>query len=266
MKFVIDHDLHIHTYLSLCSKDEKQNPGAILDIAKENGLKTICITDHYWDSAVPCNTSVNWWYDEQNFEHISKILPLPKDDNVRFLFGCEADMDSDNRIGLPKERYNDFDFIIVSTTHFHHMAGGEWEDTSNKAIASRWIKRMYAVLESDLPFKKTGIAHPACYLMNKKSREDYLETLNIITNTEYEEIFKAAAEKGIGIEINAGDFKFSNDEADSVLRMFRIAKVCGCKFYLGSDAHHNSQLLNCKVLFEKAIELLNLQESDKFII
>ena len=90
--------------------------------------------------------------------------------------------------------------------------------------------------------------------------------MNIITNTEYEEIFKAAAEKGIGIEINAGDFKFSNDEADSVLRMFRIARECGCKFYLGSDAHHNSQLLNCKVLFEKAIELLNLQESDKFII
>lgn len=266
MKFIIDNDLHIHTYLSLCSKDEKQNPNAILDYAKTNNLKNICITDHYWDSAVSCNTSVNWWYQEQNFDHISKILPLPKDDNVRFLFGCEADMDSDNRIGLPKERYDDFDFIIVSTTHFHHMAGGEWGDTSNKAIASRWIKRMNAVLESDLPFKKTGIAHPACYLMNKKSREDYIETLNIIKYSEYEDIFKAAAEKGIGIEINAGDFKFSDDEEDSVLRMFRIAKECGCKFYLGSDAHHNSQLTNALPLFEKAILLLNLMESDKFTI
>lgn len=266
MKYIIDNDLHIHTYLSLCSKDEKQNPTAILDYAKANNLKNICITDHYWDSAVPCNTTVNWWYEEQNYDHISKILPLPQDENVKFLFGCEADMDSDNRIGLPKERYDDFDFIIVSTTHFHHMGGGEWDDNSNKAIANRWLKRMYAVLDSDLPFHKTGIAHPACYLMNKKSREDYLETLNIISDSEYENVFKAAAKKGVGIEINAGDFKFSDDEADTVLRMFRIAKECGCKFYLGSDAHHNSQLSKALPMFEKAIQLLDLKESDKYII
>lgn len=266
MKYIIDNDLHIHTHLSLCSKDENQNPNAIHEYAKINNLKNICITDHYWDSAVPCNTSVNWWYEEQNYEHISKILPLPQDDNIRFLFGCEADMDSDNRIGLPKERYGDFDFIIVSTTHFHHMAGGEWDDNSNKAIANRWIKRMYAVLESDLPFKKTGIAHPACYLMNKKSREDYLETLNLISDREHNDIFKSAAEKGIGIEINAGDFNIYEDEADTVLRMFRIAKECGCKFYLGSDAHHNSQLTKAFPIFERAIDLLGLEESDKFII
>lgn len=266
MRYIIDNDLHIHTYLSLCSKDEKQNPRAILDIAKDNNIKTICITDHYWDSAVACNTSVNWWYQEQNFDHISKILPLPQDDNVRFLFGCEADMDSNNRIGLPKERYDDFDFIIVSTTHFHHMAGGEWDDNSNKAIANRWIKRMHAVLESDLPFYKTGIAHPACYLMNKKSREDYLETLNLISDKEYEEVFKAVAEKGIGIEINAGDFKFTDNEAETVLRMFKIAKEYGCKFYLGSDAHHNSQLVNALPFFEKAINMLCLEESDKYTI
>jgi len=266
MRYIVDNDLHIHTYLSLCSKDEKQNPGAILDYAKSNNFKRVCITDHYWDSAVPCNTAVNWWYEAQGYDHISECLPLPKDSNVKFMFGCEADMDSDNRIGLPASRYNDFDFIIVSTTHFHHMGGGEWEDNSNKAIASRWIKRMYAVLESNLPFKKTGIAHPACYLMNKKSREDYIETINIIKDSEYESIFKTAAEKGIGIEINAGDFKFSDDEADSVLRMFRIAKENGCKFYLGSDAHHNSQLNSALPLFEKAIDLLNLKESDKFIV
>jgi len=102
--------------------------------------------------------------------------------------------------------------------------------------------------------------------MNKKSREDYIETINIIKDSEYESIFKTAAEKGIGIEINAGDFKFSDDEADSVLRMFRIAKENGCKFYLGSDAHHNSQLNSALPLFEKAIDLLNLKESDKFIV
>ncbi len=266
MRYIIDNDLHIHSYLSLCSKDEKQNPCAILDYAKENSLKRVCITDHYWDSSVPCNTAVNWWYEAQGFDHISECLPLPQDNNIKFLFGCEADMDSTNRIGLSKSRYDDFGFIIVSTTHFHHMSGGEWEDTSVTSIAKRWIKRMYAVLESELPFYKTGIAHPACRLICRHSREDYLKTLSIITNNEYENIFKAAANKGIGIEINADDFNFSNDEADTVLRMFRIAKECGCKFYLGSDAHHNSQFKSALPLFEKAIDLLSLEENDKFII
>ena len=265
MKFKIDHDLHIHTNLSICSKDENQTPSALLEYAKKNNFNKICVTDHYWDDAVPCNSAVNWWYEAQNFDHISKYKPLPVDNDVKFLFGCEADMDSDNVIGLPKERYDDFDFIVVSTTHFHHMAGGVWEDKSNKSIAKRWIERMYAVISSDLPFYKVGIAHPACGLLNKKSREDYLETLNLIADKEYLEVFSAVSKVGVGIEINVGDFKFSDDESETVLRMFRIAKECGCKFYLGSDAHYNSQFENTITYFEKAIELLDLKESDKFI-
>ena len=228
MRYIIDHDLHIHSYLSICSKDEKQNTSAMLEYAHCNNLSTICVTDHYWDSAVPCNTAVNWWYQAQNFEHISKVLPLPQDGKVRFLFGCEVDMDSDNRIGLPSSRFDDFDFIIVATTHFHHMAGGVWEDTGNDAVANRWLRRMYAVFESDLPFHKVGIAHPACYLLNKKSKEDYLETLNIITDKQYEDVFRTAANLGVGIEINSGDFNFDNADENTVLRMFRIAKDCGC--------------------------------------
>ena len=266
MKFSIDHDLHIHTHLSICSKDEKQNSSAILEYAKRNGLNTVCVTDHYWDSAIPCNTAVNWWYEAQNFEHISSDLPLPNDDNVRFLFGCEADIDSDNRIGLPMSRYNDFDFIVVATTHFHHMAGGEWMDGSNRAIANRWIKRMYAVFESGLPFHKVGIAHPACGLMNKKSYSDYIETLNLISDVQFEDVFKTAASLGAGIEINAEDFNIPDEYTEEVLRMFRIAKECRCKFYLGSDAHHNSQFDKAIPRFESAIDLLRLSENDKFII
>ena len=34
------------------------------------------------------------------------------------------------------------------------------------------------------------------------------------------------------------------------LRPFRIAKECGCKFYLGSDAHHPKSFENSKKIFE----------------
>lgn len=264
MRYKIDHDYHIHTRLSICSSDKGQTPDAILQIAKERKLKKICVTDHYWDETVKCNTLVNFWYEKQNHEYIKKSLPLPFDDEVDFLFGCEADMDSDNRIGLSAQRYDDFDFIVVATTHFHHMGGAYWDDTSNEAIARRWIERFDAVLDSDLPLHKTGIAHLACGLINTKSREDYLATLNLIPQSELERLFLKARDAGAGIEINSDDMKYKENEADTVLRMFKIAKNCGCKFYLGSDSHERWAFDGVDDVFERAINHLSLKETDKF--
>ena len=59
---------------------------------------------------------------------------------------------------------------------------------------------------------------------------------------------------------------FADEEADTVLRIFYIAKACGCKFYLGSDAHHPASLETAKARFERAVTLLDLTENDKFHI
>jgi hypothetical protein len=47
---------------------------------------------------------------------------------------------------------------------------------------------------------------------------------------------------------------------------FKIAKKCGCKFYMASDAHHLKDFIDTKEVFEKAIDLLELTEDDKFRI
>ena len=70
MKYIIDHDYHIHSHLSLCSKDPEQTNENILKYAKSRGLSSIVLTDHYWDSAVPGASN---WYAQQNFDHISQI-------------------------------------------------------------------------------------------------------------------------------------------------------------------------------------------------
>ena len=51
----VDHDFHIHSYLSPCSGAEgvTQTAENILKYAEENGFNTICVTDHYWDETVP---------------------------------------------------------------------------------------------------------------------------------------------------------------------------------------------------------------------
>ena len=47
MRYQLDHDLHLHSQLSLCSDDPAQTPEALLRYAQKNGLSTICLTDHY---------------------------------------------------------------------------------------------------------------------------------------------------------------------------------------------------------------------------
>ena len=116
MKYKIDHDLHIHSHISSCSNDPEQTNERILRYAEENGLTTVCLTDHFWDERVD---GASGWYAKQNFEHISKAKPLPQTDSVRFLFGCETELNSRLTVGVSKDRYDAFDFVIIPTTHFH---------------------------------------------------------------------------------------------------------------------------------------------------
>ena len=262
MRYVIDHDLHIHTHLSPCSKDPTQTPERILAYAVEHGLKQICVTDHYWDAAAP---NVTQHYGGLGYERISQALPLPQAEGVEFLFGCESDIDPAHNIGVPPSRYGDFGFIIIPTTHLHMMA----PDCSNfdpDYRAGIWVEYFDAVLQADLPFHKVGIAHLATPLINGSSRENYIKTLDRIPDTEIYRLMQRAASLGVGIEINEDDMRFSESEADSVLRIFRIAKACGCKFYLGSDAHWSRHLGVAFPQWEKAITMLDLTEEDKFHI
>ena len=265
MKYICDNDLHIHSNLSLdCTNALEQTSERILKYAIDNNLKTICLTNHYWDENVPCDLE---FYKKQDYGHLAKALPLPKANGVEFLFGCEADIDKDLNLGITKESYDKFDFIVVSTTHFTLTDFTLYGvDDTNEGRARLWVKRLETVLNSDLPFNKVGLAHLATRLLSKKKKEGHIETLNLIPQEDMERLFIKAAKLGCGIEINREDMSCDDDEMKSVLHMFKTAKKCGCKFYLGSDAHNTDSLDKAKAVFEKAVDLLSLNEEDKFHI
>ena len=116
MRYIVDHDLHIHTQLSLCSGHPEQTKETILNYGIENGLTTLCLTDHMWDSRVP---GASGWYQQQPYERICQALPLPETDKVRYLFGCETDLDRYMTVGVSPEIMEKLDFIIIPTTHLH---------------------------------------------------------------------------------------------------------------------------------------------------
>lgn len=264
MRYRYDHDFHIHSNISSCSNDPEQTKENILEYAKLNKLNKICITDHFWDNSV---TGASTWYSPQNYDWISKSLPLPQTENTNFLFGCETEIDKFMNLGINKSNFDLFDFVIIPTTHLH-MKGFAISQEDASTIEGRakvWVSRLESLLDMDLPFNKIGIAHLTCGLI-APTREEYLKVLDSISSDDMEKLFTKAAKLGVGIELNKNGFSFAEAEKETVLRPFKIAKNSGCKFYLGTDAHSIQAFKTAPEVFERAITLLDLKESDKFYL
>ena len=264
MKYVLDHDYHIHSMISQCSSNPEQTAENILKYAKERGFTSIALTDHFWDENIP--GASNWYNTYHKFSDLSRALPLPTDPEVEFFFGCEADMDKNGVIGISRERCDLFDFIIVSTTHMH-MKGFTVieEDYENpEALARLWVERFDTLLRADLPFGKVGIAHLVTRCIAVKDNM-HVEVIKRVPTEQMYRLFTEAARLGLGIEINGHDIDYRDEDAEAVLRPFRIAKECGCKFYYGSDAHKPSEF-GVYTRFDRFVESLGLTEDDKFHI
>lgn len=257
--FIIDHDLHIHSQLSLCSKDPKQTAQALLDYGVRESLSHVCVTDHYWDENVP---GASGWYEAQNYAHVSQILPLPQSDACKFHFGCEIDMDQFLTLGISDKMLDAFEFIIVPTSHLH-MTGFTIapEDTSVERRAELYMARNHALLDMDLPFEKIGLAHFTCSLMARSCQGSRDDIINAIPDAEYAELFAHVAKSGMGVELN---MPLEDTQNQAALRPYRIAKAQGCKFYLGSDAHHPKALAAAPERFAAMVGALELTEHDKF--
>lgn len=264
MKYSFDHDFHIHTFLSLCSGDPEQTVENIVKYAIENNLKQICITNHLWDKSVP---GASEWYKTQDFKHISKILPLPENCGPDVLFGAETEFTKDCKLCISGENLKKLDFLIIPITHLHlcGVAIDEENAKSTKGRAKTWINKFRALLNMELPFEKIGLAHLATPLI-APTHEEYIEVLKLLPEAELKTLFEKAANLGVGIELNSHDMSFADEDSETVLRIFKIAKQSGCKFYLGSDAHHLQAFENIDKIFKRAVDLLELTEEDKFHI
>lgn len=266
MKFQIDHDLHIHSYISPCAGyDPRQTKEAILTYGLTNHFGLLCVTDHIWDRNVETVERNPWLKRDLDVEKAKEILPLPQSEKCRFLFGIEVDIDYLGNVGISKAEYDTFDFIIFSPSHLHLEGFARDGAKVGKTAAEYkafYKERLLQILNMDLPFHKCGLAHfTSCLTCN----EGEIAALDRFTDEEFREIFGLAAKRGIGIELNVWGFmtKYTQGERESILRPYRIAKEMGCKFYLGGDAHVPEEFAPRKEELQILVDALNLTEDDK---
>lgn len=263
MKFQIDHDLHIHSIISPCAgHDPRQTKEAILSYGITAGLKLINVADHLWDEKVPC-AGYNLWLDSGcSLEKGKTLLPLPQSPHCKFLFGIEADMDLSGNLAASREEMDNMDFVVISPSHLHLAGFAVPPDLPADAETHKkwYLERMHHLLSmDDLPWPKTGLAHPTCSLA---CTQDPLRMFDIITDDEYEEMWTRLRDRGMGIEINP-DGLLTPETMASILRPYQIAKAVGCRFYLGSDCHTPDAIPRAKPRWEQFIDLLHLTEDDK---
>ena len=263
MKYKIDHDFHIHTYLSKCSGDPEQTNERLLAYAKKNGLRHICVTNHFWDKDIPGGSK---FHEGQDLEHLYRALPFPESEDVTFHFGCECEINKEGTFGVLTEHLDRFAFLALSVAHMHmkDFTIVLPEQDSAEARIALYKKRMEWALAMDLPWHKVGLAHPTTALIASANWEKHLEILDGIDDDTWADWFTRLEARGAGIELNIEIFRFTEEELPRGLRPFEIAKACGSHFYLGSDAHRLSQIEEAPSRFARIIELLDLKEEQKW--
>ncbi len=262
MEFSLLHDLHCHSHLSSCAKDERMTADNIFQHAKDKGYTTQCITDHLWDKKVP---GASKWYEPQDILHVQKSLPFSDFSPVRTLFGCETEYIGHGVLGLHRAHFDLFDFVVIPVNHTHMKGFVRPDDVnSEEKMAHLMVERLEELTKMDLPFEKVGIAHLTGTLMYKEG--DVKKIFRLMDETRLMKVFDFFAKKGAGIELNASSFPDFELDKDAWLRLYRMAKKAGCTFYAASDAHSIEALDDIQKYLPAVVSNLGLTDKEQYLV
>lgn len=236
-------------------------PARLLEHAVASGYDRLAITDHVWDSAV---AGASAWYAPQDIAHVQKALPLPAHPDIKYLFGCETEYCGADKLGLRRDHFDLFDIVVIPVNHTH-MIGfvRPPEITTEAQMAALIPERLEQLLALDLPWQKIGIAHLSAKIMFREG--DVGRVLALMDSARMSRIFDRFAALGAGIELNAGTFLEWAQNPDVWLKLYRLAKRAGCRFYCASDAHRVEALDSVGTVLPAVVEALGLTEADRFI-
>ncbi len=212
-------DLHTHTdYGWVSSHDYGASVSKLLDIAKQLHYQWLALGDHNPSTREYHSSNlVDLIRNRQNVleQKISSWKTRVKS-TVSVLFTLEVDILSNGDLALSDEALNVLDYAIVSI--HSNLAFNTTQQTNRliKALSHPKVKI---------------IGHPTGRLINERPG----------MTVDWPVIFKVCAQRNIALEINTNPARL--DLPDTLVRQ---AVQAGCKLALGSDAHHETGLLDLK--------------------
>ena len=231
----IDHDLHVHTYLSDCCTDKaRHTPRSILSLAEKMGVRTVGFTDHVW---VNPDIPPSDWYRPQNETQISRLRQDlgSISSSVRVLVGCESEIIAPGRFGISRAFAETLDFVLLPGGHFHMREFVEQpKSDAPRDIGRHLLKFFISAASSGLA---TAIAHP---LKPIGFVDRFDQAIGALSDMELLDAFGVAVEHKVAVEITTGFLPSQHMEpfsTETPIRFLSLAREAGCKFTFGTDAH-----------------------------
>src|SRR5215472_3805928 len=196
-------DLHDHTDWSDGSRTIEEMARA----AAQRGRSYLSISDHSRGRAVANGLSI-----DRLREQIALIKSVRDAYGVRLLCSSEVDIRADGSMDFPDEVLAELDIVVGS---IHSAFTGSKEKQTERLI--RAIRNPYVNV----------IGHPTGALLEQRAAYEF----------DVDAVFRAAAETGTALEINANPARLDLDA-----NLARRARELGCTLSIDTDAHSTDML------------------------
>ena len=234
----LTYDIHIHTELSDCAERDATVENYIA-AAKRDGVTALGFSDHLWDDTVTEPTN---WYRPQNVAHVTQLkntLPESREiDGIKLFFGCETEFIGNGTLCLSEKHMDLFDYILVPHSHTHMNAVMPREYQADHRLHANFLMESFLrLIRHPQADRITAVAHP---FAPGTKHENFNAVQSLIPDSYFYEAFSEAKEKGIAMEINGSCLTYLPDREIpfcEYVRIYSIAKECGCRFTYGSDSH-----------------------------
>jgi DNA polymerase (family X) len=203
-------DLHMHT----TATDGRADAETMARAARAAGLGYIAITDHSKSLAMAGGLD-----EHAALEHARRVRALNGRDDLgglTVLAGIECDIRPDGTMDLADDCLAQLDIVIASVHSAFNQDAAQMTDRLLRAIACPWVD---------------VVGHPTGRLILR--REGY--ALN------FEQVVAAAAQAGVGLEINSQIDRLDLDDTHA-----RLARERGIPIVIDSDAHSPAALGNLR--------------------
>jgi DNA polymerase (family 10) len=197
-------DMQVHTIAT----DGKNTIEEMAEKAVSLGYEYLCITDHSKQVRVARGLD-----DSQLLEHINKIKKVAqKFHDITILAGVEVDILEDGRLDISDDVLKRCD-IVIAAIHYH-----------TKMSAEQMTERIIKALKNP---NVDIFAHPTGRLI--PDRDAY--------PVHIKDVIKCCFDYNVVLEINAHPQRLDLNDINA-----RLAKMCGVKLEISSDAHSTMQM------------------------
>ena len=207
-------DLHAHTTAS----DGHDTLAAMAGAARSLGYAYLAITDH--TRQVRVAHGLNAQELRVHFAAIDRLNASFKD--FRLLKSAEVDILEDGRLDLPDSMLAEMDVVVAAVHYRLELPAKRQTARLLKALDNRHVH---------------VLVHPTTRLINQ--RPEFAADM--------EEIFAAAAERHVAMEINAQPERLDLNDIHA-----HAACAAGCKLVISSDAHSTAGLNNVRYGVDQA--------------